>query len=129
MVISSSGMMEGGRILHHLQHGISDPKNTLLITGYQAENTLGRRIRSGENPVKILGAMQNVSARVITMNEFSAHADQTYLATYIKSLHGLKNLFLVHTELPQAKSLEQLLAADHPNFQIIIPELLSSFDV
>lgn len=129
MVIASSGMMEGGRILHHLKNNIEDPFNTILITGYQAAGTLGRRIHHGISPVHILGSLLNVRARIITMNELSAHGDQTFLAGYIKNIHGLKNVFLVHAELLHAESLKQILEANHPNFQVTIPKFLDSFEV
>ncbi|MEJ0021440.1 MAG: MBL fold metallo-hydrolase [Candidatus Doudnabacteria bacterium] len=129
IIISSSGMMEGGRILHHLKNNIEDPKNTILITGYQAEGTLGRKIHHGESPIQILGSSLNIRARVITMNEFSAHGDQDFLKDYIKNIQGLKNLFLVHTELPQAEALKEILEQGHPDFKITIPKLLESFEV
>jgi metallo-beta-lactamase family protein len=129
MIIASSGMMEGGRILHHLKNNIENPKNTILITGYQAEGTLGRKIYHGDTPVNILGSPMAVNARIITMNELSAHGDQEFLTKYIKSVHGLKNVFLVHTELPQAKSLEQSLQAGEPSFKVTIPTFAQSFEV
>lgn len=129
IIISSSGMMEGGRVLHHLKNTIGDPKNTILITGYQAQGTLGRKIQNHNSPVQILGSSLEVNARVLTMNEFSAHADQEFLASYIKNIAGLENLFLVHTEPPQAQALQKILEQSNPNFKIIIPELLQSFEV
>ena len=129
MIISSSGMMEGGRILHHLKNNIEDPNNTILITGYQAEGTLGRKLHHGDSPVQILGTTLAVRARIITMNELSAHGDQAFLVNYTKNIHGLKNVFLVHTELPQAESLKQALEAGQHDFKITIPSLLQSFEV
>ena len=129
MVISSSGMMEGGRILHHLTNSIENPDNTILITGYQAEGTTGRRIQNGEKTIQILGLTLNVKARIITMNELSAHGDQTFLNGYINAIPGLKNLFLVHTELPQAEAFKKVLEAGNPAFEITIPGLMQSFDL
>lgn len=129
MVIASSGMMEGGRIMHHLKNGIENPLNTILITGYQAEGSLGRKLHHGEKTVQILGSTLTVGARIITMNELSAHADQTFLESYIKNIHGLKNLFLVHTELPQASALKLALEASRSNFKVTIPALLENFEL
>ncbi|MEO8065821.1 MAG: MBL fold metallo-hydrolase [Candidatus Doudnabacteria bacterium] len=129
MVISSSGMMEGGRILHHLKNGIEDPKNAVLITGYQSENTLGRKIQQGASQVEILGSRLSVNAKIVTMNEFSAHGDQAFLANYIDHTRELNNLFLVHTEMPQALSLEKFLLTSNPGFKINIPSLLQSFEL
>jgi hypothetical protein len=72
IVISASGMMEAGRVLHHLANGIGDPRNVILIVGYQAEHTLGRRILEGAAEVRILGDLHEVKAEVVVMNEFSA---------------------------------------------------------
>jgi len=93
MVVSASGMCEGGRIRHHLLNGITDAKNIVLITGYQAANTLGRKIQQGMSPVNILGELREVKAKVITLAEFSAHADQAGLLDYLSKIHGLKHLF------------------------------------
>src|SRR3989344_5756093 len=98
VVIAGSGMMEGGRILHHLKNNIEDENSMILITGYQAESTLGRRILEGVSPVRIFGRQYHVKSKVHTLNELSAHADQRGLLDYIGNTKGLKKLFLVHTE-------------------------------
>jgi len=121
IIISASGMAEGGRVLHHLKNNIGDKNNIILIVGYQAENTLGRKIRDGITPVKIYGEFYDIKAQVITMNEFSAHADQKELLNYIKSLKGLKRIFLVHTEIEQAQPFEKILKNEIPDAQISIP--------
>jgi metallo-beta-lactamase family protein len=129
MIISSSGMMEGGRILHHLKNNIEDPNTTVLITGYQAEHTLGRALQEGADSVRIYGSSLSVRARIITLNELSAHADQKFLAAYLKRIAGLAQVFLVHTELPQAEALKQILQSSPSNFQVTIPSLGQSFEV
>lgn len=98
VVISASGMCEGGRVLHHLKHGISKRRNTILIVGYQAENTLGRKILEGEPKVRIYGKEFRLRCRVEKVNGCSAHADRDEMATYIKHIPGLKNVFVVHGE-------------------------------
>lgn len=98
IVISASGMCEGGRILHHLKHSIEEPRNTILIVGFQAEHTLGRRILERHSTVTIYGRKYNLGARVMKMNGFSAHADRDELATYVKHIPGLKSVFVVHGE-------------------------------
>jgi metallo-beta-lactamase family protein len=98
VVISASGMCEGGRILHHLKRGVSQVENTLLIVGYQAEHTLGRRILDGEEVVPILGKDFKVRCQVKKMNGLSAHADREEMSTYIKHIPGLKQVFVVHGE-------------------------------
>ena len=129
MVISASGMAEGGRILHHLKNNIGDPNNIILITGYQAENTLGRRIQEGVSPVKIYGENYDVKAKIITLNEFSAHADQEGLLNYIKSIKELKRIFLVHTEMSEAKIFESILQKLLPSIPIKIPSMGQSAEL
>ena len=121
MVVSASGMCECGRIRHHLLNGITDAKNIVLITGYQAANTLGRKIQQGMSPVNILGELREVKAKVITLAEFSAHADQAGLLDYLSKIHGLKHLFLVHTEAPQDEIFEQLVRVKYPGLDVEIP--------
>jgi metallo-beta-lactamase family protein len=129
MIIASSGMMEGGRVLHHLKNNISDSNNTILITGYQAENTLGRRIQDGVTRVKIYDQNCEVKAKIITIDEFSAHADQPFLKDYLGKLQGLKKIFLVHTELDQAEEFKKAFKAYKPEVDVEIPVLGQSFEV
>ncbi|OGZ66177.1 MAG: hypothetical protein A3C50_01665 [Candidatus Staskawiczbacteria bacterium RIFCSPHIGHO2_02_FULL_43_16] len=129
MVIAGSGMCEGGRILHHLKNNIDNPNNILLITGYQAEGTLGRKLIEGITPVNIFGLPHHVKAKIIVLNELSAHADQKDLLNYVAHIEGLKKVFLVHTELPQATAFKGLVSAAHPNIEVNIPEFREEFDV
>jgi metallo-beta-lactamase family protein len=129
MIISASGMCEGGRVLHHLKNAIENPQNIILITGYQAEDTLGRKIQEGQSPVKIFGENYNVAAQVKTLNEFSAHADQNGLLSYILHVKNLQRIFLVHTELPQATAFKNILEKSYPDLPIEIPEMGQSFEV
>lgn len=100
IIISADGMCEAGRVLYHLANEISDPKNTVLIVGYMAENTLGRRIRDGQKEVRILGDMYKVNAQVETINAFSAHADYLEMTDWLKTIDTsrLKKIFMVHGE-------------------------------
>lgn len=100
IIISADGMCEAGRVVHHLANGISDPRNTILIVGYMAEQTLGRRIRDGEKEVKIMGDWYQVNATVETINAFSAHADYEESVNWLDSIDTsrLKKIFMVHGE-------------------------------
>lgn len=100
VIISADGMCEAGRIQHHLIHGISDPANTILIVGYMAENTLGRRIRDRDPEVRIHGEVYKVKAAIEEINAFSAHADyqETWEWLSKQDLSRLKTVFLVHGE-------------------------------
>ena len=111
VVISASGMAEAGRILHHLRNTIEDPKNTVLIVGYQAEHTLGRRIVERRSEVKIFGQPHALNAQVEVMNTFSAHADEPGLVTFIGALDRdrLGTVFLVHGDPPRQEALTEAL--------------------
>jgi len=100
IIISADGMCEAGRVLYHLANEISNPRNTIMIVGYMAENTLGRKIRDGEKEVMILGDKYKVEAKVELMNAFSAHADYNEMTTWLKNIDTsrLKKIFLVHGE-------------------------------
>ena len=102
IIISASGMCEAGRIRHHLRNNIEDPKNTIIIVGYMAENTLGRKIIDKHPMVKIFDTMYKVNAEVVVMEEFSAHADMNDLDGYIKPIKNLKKVLLVHGEKDQS---------------------------
>lgn len=105
-IISASGMCEGGRILHHLAASIQDPKNIILIVGYQAEHTLGRRLVEHVSPVKIFGERYKVEARVHTINALSAHADRRELLDYFTRMGPrVERAFVVHGEGERLKAL------------------------
>ncbi len=105
IIIASSGMCEAGRIRHHLANNIGNPKNTILIVGYQAEHTLGRRLVEQEKEVTIFGEVHQRACEVVVMNSFSAHADRNELLTYFDQFdrNRLKNIFLVHGDPDQAE--------------------------
>ncbi|PKN99248.1 MAG: MBL fold metallo-hydrolase [Chloroflexi bacterium HGW-Chloroflexi-4] len=99
VIISASGMAEAGRILHHLKNNIEDQNNTVLICGWQAPNTLGRRLVDRDPIVRIFGEEYDLRAEVVTINGLSAHAGQDYLLQYAAAVKGrVKKIFLVHGE-------------------------------
>ena len=92
-------MAESGRILHHLINGIGDHRNLVLFVGFQADHTLGRRIQSGEEIVRILGQDYPRRAEVETIGGYSAHADRTELRSWVRRLGGpIRRAFVVHGE-------------------------------
>jgi metallo-beta-lactamase family protein len=106
IVISPSGMCEVGRVLHHLRNNISDPRNTVLITGFQAENTLGRKLADGVKDVKIFGEPVEVKAEISNLQALSGHADRNELLAWLKPMtRQVKKIFLVHGEPDQAAGL------------------------
>lgn len=111
IIISASGMAEGGRILHHLKNNVGDPKNLVLFVGYAAEHTLARRIMDGAKEVNIFGEKYVINCRVKKMDYFSGHADQGELIDYLRlnPKEKLKNIFLVHGEEEQSFALREKL--------------------
>jgi metallo-beta-lactamase family protein len=105
IIVSASGMCESGRILHHLKHSIGRKEDCLLLVGYQAQGTLGRRLLDGEKRVRILGVEHDVKCRIRFMPGFSAHADYRELLGFETHLaKTCKQVFVVHGEPPQAES-------------------------
>ncbi len=123
VIIAASGMCEGGRVLHHLANSIEDPKNTILIVGFQAEHTLGRRLVEQDSEVKIFGDVYKREAVVKVLNSFSAHAGQDDLMEYAKRTKkpGTGKVFLVHGEVAQAGMLAAKLESLNLG-NVVIPE-------
>jgi metallo-beta-lactamase family protein len=124
VVIAPSGMAEAGRILHHLKIGAPNPRNTILIVGFQAEHTLGRRIVERRSMLKIHGEDVPLRARVEVLDGYSAHADRTELTVWLKAVRArstsLRGVYLVHGE----PGPQDALATDlrHEGFTIACPE-------
>jgi metallo-beta-lactamase family protein len=113
IVIAASGMCEAGRILHHLTHAVTQAKNTILIVGYQAEHTLGRRLVERESHVNIYQQRLPLNAEVAVLNGFSSHADARELRQHARSgVKRCKRVFLVHAEYEQSSALAGALVAD-----------------
>jgi len=129
VVISASGMCEAGRILHHLRNNIEDPRNTVLITGFQAQDTLGRKLVEKWTEVRIFGEPMRVRAEISSLDELSAHADQGELMEWIRPLApSLRRVFLVHGEPQQSQTLAKLLHSTY-NLDVAIPAPGQSFDL
>lgn len=131
VIISASGMCEGGRILHHLANHVSDPRNTLLFVGFQAESTLGRYLLDGRSPVRIFGEAHPVRAKIERIEGYSAHAGRSELldwAAQTRAQGDLGRVFLVHGEPPAMDALaEGLQARGLPG--VTIPERGQVFDL
>jgi len=110
IVISASGMCEQGRILHHLRNNIEDPRNTVLITGFQASDTLGRKLIEKWPEVLIFGEPMRVRAEISSLDELSGHADQAEILQWIApQAPSIRKVFLVHGEPEQSAALAKLL--------------------
>ncbi|MGQ9688478.1 MAG: MBL fold metallo-hydrolase RNA specificity domain-containing protein [Desulfobaccales bacterium] len=130
VIISASGMAEAGRVQHHLKNNIEDPRNTVLIVGWQAPNTLGRRLVERQPVVRIFGIEYQLEAEVVTINGFSGHADQPGLLHWVKALKQPPALiFVVHGEPEAAQVLADKLRQETTCPRIIIPDLHQNFEV
>jgi len=109
IIIAGSGMCEAGRVVHHLKNNISDSRNTILVVGYMASNTLGKRIVDREKYVRIFGINHELNAEVVIINALSAHADKNDLVEYVQNCQPIKKVFVVHGELSESESVYKLL--------------------
>jgi metallo-beta-lactamase family protein len=140
IVLSASGMCEAGRILHHLRYKIHNPKNTILMVGFQAQNTLGRRIldlglkyeesgRKGASPVvRIFNKEYPLKAHVVRLGGFSAHADKNEMLRFLKKSNlKIKKIALVHGEEDQILSFADFLKKE--GFSVVVPKRGESIEV
>ncbi|MBN1543729.1 MBL fold metallo-hydrolase [candidate division KSB1 bacterium] len=111
IIISASGMAEGGRVLHHLMHTLDTPENLVLFVGYAAQHTLARKLMDGDKTVPIFGRPFNVDCEIQTLGHFSGHGDQHDLLEYAaySPPDRLKSIFLIHGEAEGAKALTEKL--------------------
>ncbi|MCB9452267.1 MAG: MBL fold metallo-hydrolase [Anaerolineaceae bacterium] len=129
VIISASGMMEAGRILHHLKNNIEDPSTTVLVVGWQAPNTLGRRLVEGETEIRIFGESYTNRARVEVLNGFSGHADHNELLAWVGAMSRKpRRTFLVHGEEEAASALAAALHKQY-DLRVDIPEWKQVFEV
>lgn len=129
IILAASGMAEAGRILHHLKNNIEDPRNTILIVGWQAPYTLGRRLADQEKVVRIFGEEYHRRADVVTIGGLSAHAGQDTLTRYALAVKGqVKQVILIHGE-PVASTAFQECLQNNGMDRIIYPELYASLDI
>ena len=131
VIISASGMCESGRILHHLKHTVDNPHNTIVIIGFQAQNTLGRRIVERQPRLRIYNRDYDLKARVEVLNGLSGHADVNDFKWWYENLAsqtGVGQAFLVHGEPAASQALAGLLK-DYCDEDPILPQLHQSFEV
>ncbi len=122
IIISASGMATGGRIMHHLAHNLPDAKNTVVLVGYQAEGTRGRRLQNGEPTLRLLGQEVAVRARIETVGSLSAHADSSEILRWLREFkRPPRKTFIVHGE-PEAASALGALITKQLGWEIAIPQ-------
>jgi metallo-beta-lactamase family protein len=128
IVIASSGMMNGGRILHHLAQRLPDPKTTVLVAGFQAAGTRGRSLIDGADTLRIHGRDIPVRAAVRRVDALSGHADRREIARWLADMPPPKRTFLVHGEPPAARGMAEFLKATL-GFESLVPTIGESFDL
>ncbi|MEZ6130849.1 MAG: MBL fold metallo-hydrolase [Planctomycetaceae bacterium] len=131
VVISASGMCENGRVVHHLKHAVTDPDNTILIIGFQAQGTLGRQLVERREHVYIYGRRYPLRANVQTVNGLSAHADAEDFRWWFNAMQregGCGQAFIVHGEAPAASALSDLIA-DCCDETPVVPQYGESFEL
>lgn len=129
VILSASGMLTGGRILHHLRNNVSDPRNTILLTGFQAEGTIGADLLLGKTSVKIHGLVFPVRAEIIKLNSLSAHADYAEILQWLKYFgKPPRKVFVVHGEPLAAQAMKKHIVETF-GWDVCIPEFLYSEDL
>lgn len=127
IIISSSGMMNAGRVKHHLFNSIDHPRNTLLIVGYCSPETPGGKLRAGVDEIRLFGEMKPVRARIEIMDSFSAHADRSELVEFVENQKGkVRSIFLVHGTLDRQEAFRETLQENGFD-KVEIPQLGESF--
>ena len=130
VIISASGMCEGGRVVHHLKHTIEDEANVIVFVGFQAEHTLGRKLVEEWDTVPIFGVPTKRLAQIVRLNGFSAHADRNDLLAYVRAIspHPRK-VFVVHGEERQSLAFAMTLRDEFPGMDVEVPRPDSTHDV
>ncbi len=131
VIISGSGMCSGGRVLYHLAFNLPNNRNSVILVGYQAEETLGRELADGAKEVTIDNKKVPVNAEVQRLFGFSGHADNGGLMEYFKQYHfeNLKNVFVVHSDIPQGEALVSEIKELDPKLNVVYPNLRQSVEV
>jgi metallo-beta-lactamase family protein len=130
VIISASGMAEAGRVQHHLKNNIEDPRNTVLIVGWQAPHTLGRRLVEQAPVVRIFGMEYHREAEVVTLNGFSNHADQPGLLGWVQAFkRPPERTFVVHGDPEAAQELATRLRRDLGYPEVMIPVLHQAVEI
>jgi metallo-beta-lactamase family protein len=129
IIISSSGMLEGGRILHHLAERMTDPRNTILFSGYQAIGTRGRKIQEGGESVKIHGREVPVNAHVESVHGTSGHGDYNEILAWLMGFNKApERIFIVHGEGEASESMAQKIR-DKFGWDVVVPKLFDSYEL
>jgi len=128
IIISASGMGTGGRVVHHMAHMLPDPKNTVILVGYQAAGSRGRSLEEGEPRVKIHGKWIPVHAAIVKIDSFSVHADSDELISWLQDIKNPKKVFVVHGEPDSENALADRLRKEL-HWRVYVPKSEESFEL
>ncbi len=128
LIISSSGMMTGGRILHHLRQRLPEAKNTVVLGGFMAQGTRGRALQEGAKTLRVFGADVPVRAAVVEMSGLSGHAGHSELRRWLEPLAAPRQVFLTHGELPSATSFAEELHSER-GWNTLVPKMGQSVEL
>ena len=129
VIIAASGMVEAGRILHHIKNHGDDHRNCILFVGFQGEHTLGRRIQEGDETVRIFGEERTIRAEIETISGYSAHADRNELRSWVRRIGGpIRRAFCVHGEESALAAMAEILKSEGVP-EVHVPRHGESFDL
>jgi metallo-beta-lactamase family protein len=128
VIISSSGMMTGGRILHHLRHRLPDERNTIVLGGFMAAGTRGRALQEGAATLRVFGRDVPVRAKVVEVSQLSGHAGHAELRRWLEPLPAPRRVFFTHGELESARALADELRRER-GWNTVVPKMGESFEL
>lgn len=129
VIVAGSGMMSGGRVIHHARNYLSDSKTQLVLVGFQAEGTMGREILEGKKSVSIWGSAVDINAEIIDIKTMSAHADQEQILVWLKKIDGLSKVALVHGEELPRLVLNEKIHQELPDVKVVLPIINQEIDI
>ena len=129
IILAGSGMMEGGRIAYHLRKYLPDPSTYLLIVGFQAEGTIGRQIALGNSHVRLFDEDVTIRAKVVSVDNFSSHADNSDLLKWVKDIQGVKKVFIVHSDPDCARNFCENVKKAEPGLNVEIAAIDETKDI
>lgn len=128
IIISASGMGTGGRVVHHMAKMLPDPKNTVILVGYQAAGSRGRSLEDGEERVKIHGKWIPVHASIVKVESFSVHADSDELIAWLRQVEKVKSVFIVHGE-PDSENALAARLRDELKWNVVVPSSEETYEL
>lgn len=129
IIVAGSGMMNGGRVIHHAISFLGEPKTQLVFVGYQAEGTMGRLIKDGIDKVNIWGNEITIKAKIKEIKTMSSHADQGQIITWLSKMEGLSHVILTHGEELPRLVLSEKIRQELPGIKVDMPMLHEEIDI